>query len=119
MTSWAAERDSYEKVCAQLESLRRELPNTSDGRRLVCKWIDEIRPLHRNAFAAKPLNHGTTNESRRAVIALAKPAGWQYAHVAAVLVLTGAEKMDDNGRDFKAVKDEIRKAFHRALKSAE
>ena len=95
-----------------LAALDGQLISTSDAEKLRLKWIEELRPLHKNAFVAKPLGLGRGNEPRRAAIALAKPAGWKSEHVASALVLTGAERMDAN-RDFKAIKDEVRKAFAR------
>ena len=109
---WAVERNAYQVLRESLRSLGGKLPETSDAERLRKKWFAELTPLHRNAFEAKPLDSGRANPARQAVIAAAKPAGWNYSHVAAALVLTGAEKLTAD-RDFETIKDEMRKAFLR------
>jgi hypothetical protein len=117
---WAPERDPYELLRESLIETRVKLPEASDAKRLCCKWIDEIRPLYKNAIKAKPRDNGRTDESRQAAFTLAKSWGWKAPTIAAVLVLTGAEMIDANrdarlcrGRDFKAVREEVTKAFER------
>jgi hypothetical protein len=112
VSSWAAERDPYKVLRESLRSLRGKLPSISDAERLRKEWFTKVDALHRGTLGLKPLDSGRTNHARQSVIAAAKPKGWKPEHVAAALVLTGAEKLTAD-RDFKDIKGDMRKAYSR------
>ena len=111
------QRDLYELVENALKDLIGKIPAGSDLGVFPRKWLCEFRPYVQRAMKLAPPNDGRTAKSRRAAFSVAKAWGWRSAAIAGVFVLTGTEKIDAN-RDFKTIKDKVRKAFARFLKSS-
>jgi hypothetical protein len=129
-------RDYYERVEAEIKGLIRDIP-ADDSRvaelrprvlfgvlfeefrlkKLLRKWQEEFQPYVKRAVALRPPNNRRTLAPRLAALSIGKVWGWKPAEIAGVLVLTGAEKMTAD-RDFKTIKEEIRKACDRFSRAA-
>jgi hypothetical protein len=106
---WARERDGYVK----LEEALRDLDIGRHAGELRDGYLAEVRsylapvPKRSEGKDGRPVIH-----HHRAAVIFAQQRGWAAEDVAAVMLLTGAERLEKN-ENFDVLKDRWRKRFQR------